>query len=532
LNPHLHEQTESSFCRFLAGFHKPVKKSSLVLFAFFLVCICAIRGYAGLDGMNSYSHDLFVSLDGGWRVLNGQIPYVTFFTDVGTFVHVQTALGLLLAHGHAQGVAYAQALTGCALGIWAYALAARRLSPVFAILFVLIVVLFTVSPSLIGDPAGGITAACLYNRYGYALAALLILEAFYAAPPASRFSPFLGGFSSGAIAALLLFTKISYFLGVGFLLVAMWPCRQQLRLRWFGIAAGFAIVFLPFWLYMQRTLLPMWSSLRLLAEAKHLSILPFTLPPATSASCQMGIVASLAVALLWRDGALSDARRLAIASFAVLAVGAFFLLTNYQHGRVPLLPILGLLIVQQVESRFRSNHREKLLLRTALVLWTCVFIVGSITLDSASLGHALGVRLRGEKIDDSTFNSPRLSGFQDYETWYVALVNDGIGLLQKYRHPSDTVASLDFSNPFSYALGIAPPRGGTPTGLQYRTNFDDDHHLSPEFLFGRATLVMVPETFTDVTLQQTIPRIYGPYLHKNFHLVGQTASWRLYRVNR
>lgn len=524
-------QTEDVLLRLFAAFHKPVKKFSLVLLALFLLCVCAVRAYAGLDNMNAYSHDLFVFLDGGWRVLNGQIPYNSFFTDAGTVVHLLTALGLWLANGRAGGLVYAQALIGCSVGIWAYVLAARRLLPVLAVFFVLTVTFLTISPSLIGNPVTEITVACLYNRYGYALTALLLLEAFSEARLSPSPSLFFGGFSSGAIVALLLFTKISYFLGAGFLLLIMLPCRPQFRLRWFGIAAGFLAVFFPILLFMQGTLSPMWSSLRLLAAAKHLSILPFTIAPAISATCQMSIVALLAIALLWRDGALTQARHLAIVSFAVFASSVFFLLTNYQRGRVPLLAILGLFLIQEIETHFRKSPRENLLLRTAILSWSCVFVFGSIALDTASLGHALGCHLRGYKIGNSTFSSPRLSGFQDAEAWYVALVNDGLGLLQKFRRPSDTIASLDFSNPFSYALGIAPPPGGTPTGLQYRTNFDDNHHLSPEFLFGRATLVMVPDTFTDTTLEETIPRIYGPYLRQHFHLVGQTASWHLYRVN-
>src|ERR1039458_7597176 len=45
--------------------------------------VCMIRAYIGLATMRIYSHDAFVFLDGGWRLLNGQIPHRDFYSDLG-----------------------------------------------------------------------------------------------------------------------------------------------------------------------------------------------------------------------------------------------------------------------------------------------------------------------------------------------------------------------------------------------------------------------------------------------------------------
>ena len=37
--------------------------------------ICVTRAYIGLTGIYIYAHDVFVFLDGAWRVLNGQRPH-------------------------------------------------------------------------------------------------------------------------------------------------------------------------------------------------------------------------------------------------------------------------------------------------------------------------------------------------------------------------------------------------------------------------------------------------------------------------
>ena len=54
------------------------------------------------------------------------------------------------------------------------------------------------------------------------------------------------------------------------------------------------------------------------------------------------------------------------------------------------------------------------------------------------------------------------------------------------------------------------------------------HYVRPEKLFGDEDLVMLPKTFTDDT-QDAVPRIYGPFLEAHFHLVGESAHWKLYR---
>ncbi len=40
---------------------------------------------------------------------------------------------------------------------------------------------------------------------------------------------------------------------------------------------------------------------------------------------------------------------------------------------------------------------------------------------------------------------------------------------------------------------------------------------------------MVPKQFTDPTLTESVPRIYGPYLARHYRLEAESANWRLYR---
>jgi hypothetical protein len=91
--------------------------------------------------------------------------------------------------------------------------------------------------------------------------------------------------------------------------------------------------------------------------------------------------------------------------------------------------------------------------------------------------------------------------------------------------------SLDFTNPFSYSLGIKPAPGGT-TVLQYHTTFSDRFRPSASFLFGSAHLVALPKKFSDGSLDVMIERFYGPYLRAHFREIGESEGWRLfYRTN-
>src|SRR5579863_8805001 len=40
--------------------------------------------------------DIAGTLDGGWRVINGQIPHVDFYTPLGSVTHLIVALGMRL----------------------------------------------------------------------------------------------------------------------------------------------------------------------------------------------------------------------------------------------------------------------------------------------------------------------------------------------------------------------------------------------------------------------------------------------------
>jgi hypothetical protein len=518
--------------RILVLWNLPILDNKLFLagFAAVLFGVCLARAYAGIARIEAYPWDTFSFLDGAWRIANKQIPYRDYFESLGPIIFIQTRLGLLLAHGSVAGFAYSHAVVSAMLGLWSYALSARRLPHTPRVLLCASLVLLAVSPFMVGEAPNKTTAACIHNRYGYVLTALVLVEAFYASKHASRWSEFRGGFSTGTALALALFVKVSYFLGIGLLLIGLFWCRRQTLRRWTGIAAGFGSVFIAFWAFLGYTLAPMWNDMRAIGGAKHIQFQWPAIDAAYQGIAPFLVFVFLAVALLWSEGARDMARNAGILGLAASALGLFYLVTNSQGDRLPLNAVASVLVVQAVSSGFAAAASSQRVARCTLVLWTAFFVFSQAALDLAGTAYAVEGRLRVAGSSLEPFHSPRLAGFRARDGDYVKFVNGGLDLLGKYRQQNDTVMTLDFSNPFPFALGIPPAPGGV-TCLKYRYTFDDTHSPSAERCFGQASLVMLPKKFTDYTMTQVIARLYGPYLADRFHLIGETEHWQLFRHN-
>jgi hypothetical protein len=195
-------------------------------------------------------------------------------------------------------------------------------------------------------------------------------------------------------------------------------------------------------------------------------------------------------------------------------------------------PFISIVIADLLVCNTASLSYPYNLCKGALLLFGTAIL--STVFFSAILSMGFGFY---ERFDPSRsiphMHGARLSGFATAgdDAYYADFVNDGMDLLRRFRAPAETVMSLDFSNPFSYGLGIKPAPGGT-VGWQYKYTFNDKYHLSPEFMFGRADLVMLPKQFSDGSLSESVPRIYGPYLMSHFHQIGESKDWTLYRHAR
>src|ERR1035437_557489 len=195
-----------------------------------LVVILGISIRTGIVPMRSYVNDISFFADNGWRVLWGQRPHADYSSGQGPLTYLLPALGLKLAGGNLNGLGYGNAFAGIVIGIWAYALLVRRVSGLLAMAGAAMLCLLALAPVTLGETFQLSTIAMSYNRLGYALLGLLIVESF----PLREAEPargVWGAFSTGAVCAILLFLKASYFL-VALVLAAVslaWSGRLERR---------------------------------------------------------------------------------------------------------------------------------------------------------------------------------------------------------------------------------------------------------------------------------------------------------------
>ena len=128
-----------------------------------------------------------------------------------------------------------------------------------------------------------------------------------------------------------------------------------------------------------------------------------------------------------------------------------------------------------------------------------------LLMQMAGLGYGIAeARANPEPLGVLRFDSPLLRPLVLYDISpddadyfsngreYVASVNDGIRLLTRHTRQADKVTTLDMANPFAFALGREPQRGGMAAPA-YGVTLNDKHHPSDAWFFGDALVVMVPK---------------------------------------
>lgn len=494
---------------------------------------CLTRAYIGLTGSQGYSHDAFMFFDGAWRMMNGQRPHIDFYSHLGPLTFIPTLAGLWLAHGTALAFGYGQALAALVLGAWAYLLARNRLGDVSTLLMSLSVTLMAVAPSALGFAPLMIAPAMIYNRQGYAVLALVLVETFAERRRDRQPNDFWGGISSGFALAVLLFLKITYFVFASFLVMAFALLRPHTSRRWAGVVIGFGVLSLLICTYLTFNLKAMIRDLMVVGLSKHFHPDLYSFDGIFIQAATLLVLGAMAALLLVLYDKREPARRVAIGSALVCLVGVLLLFGNYELTGFPLAAFLSILIIHAVTVHMPNIKGSLNMLHPFVLLLSSVFVIGFLGIQALSLPFGVAVKLiKAPRFPGLA--SPILKTFVpiDSDHGYATYVNQGLALLRQYRHPTETVMSLDFTNPFSFGLGIKPAPGGT-TVLQYRTTFDQTHRQSAQSLFASADVVMLPQPdfFSDGTLEYSIVPIYGGYLNSHFTLIAQTKYWQLYRRN-
>jgi hypothetical protein len=492
----------------------------------------------GFVPVNRYSHDLFIPLDGAWRILNGQRPHADFSTVLGPVYYLVEAAGIALAGGTAKGLAYASILMSTVLGAWAYLVSRSRLKSGAAIGYTLFVFVLAYAPIALGDPdPTWRTYALVYTRWGFGLMCILLVESAVA-----ERTSFLGGISTGAVCALLLFLKVNFFpIAVVLLGISLLLRWDGLRAR--GVLTGFHLVAVPMVVYLRFDLAAMWRDLQMVAAGRGASVSMLKVLLLAESNWPTFVTTALLAGCI--AAAERDERNgwiiFSYPIWGLVTFGASTLLlsTNYQPSGMPLGWAFALICVSRIMA-WRIAGRLRSRVAISLIVFASAFIVYSMRTDEVSIVLAGVFKTARLRSDVTPFQSDALSGFITFGPanrperptdgqWLGQYVNDGMRLLRQNTSPADSVACLDYVNPFSFALKRPPNAGGT-VWLAYGDSYSDRMKPDPERFLGSAAVVMIPKwpTGTRFLIDGAL-RNFGPYLNAHFRPVAESEFWILER---
>jgi len=509
--------------------------------------VCGLAAFVGMPELREFEHDIFFPLDNAYRVLQGQIPHRDFASAWGPVFYLVEAAGLEISRLRPEGLAYANALFGAVVALWMYAAARARLAPVQASTLAIYTALLITAPFALGFNPLAFCFAMGYNRFGYALLGIIVVECGFEAlaPDAARARWPGRAFAAGAAWALLVFLKISYAaVAVPFLL--LWLCCGSQRLRRLAaLCCGAGAVTAVLLSYLRLNLAGIFRDLADAASGRSGSWHPAAMlsGPVIVECIPLLLLAALLTAGTGKRSS-SDARwrqtRLWLFVLLTAAVGGFLLATNHQSMTLPLGGFAALVLVDGAMARGERPYR----LAAGFLAGLCFLPLA--LMNAVSLGAASWERIRGPQTAAVRLTAERgrsivfgpVESAMTSETGgpaYVEALNDGLRLIRAHAGAGEGVMTMDTLNPFNYLLNRPSPRGGMASAY-YSLVFSDRAHPSAERFFGDARYVLLrkySKTVEDAPIEEYLldglRRVYGPALEERFVPVEETAHWIFYR---
>jgi hypothetical protein len=487
--------------------------SSLIIkYLVSLLIICGATAFVGAVPTRIYGHDDFFLLANGWRIVCGQRPHLDFFSPWGPVTFLVVGLGLALSKASANGIGYGNAIFGLLIGLWAFWLSRGRLSSAPRYILGIYLALLVTSPYALGNSPLLSSHAMVYNRYGYALIGLLLVECFQRQKATNQDAgELLGGVSTGAIASITLFLKASYFaISLPLIAASFLFGRSSIR-RLFGLTLGFGIISFAMLAYLRFDVRAVVEALWMAANArsKTLFLSMLNLQLITQVPALLTLITILYFGTRYKKSAgswLAD-HQLLIWGLLVFALDSLLMISNSsQILAMPLLGVLAILIAHRLtleRQQLRVTEPQISLSRHVFVLGLCaLLVVPQIASDLIGLGNGVFQKAHPSRtMGPVRFTMPHLAPLILYDgesykacngSVYTKYVNDGVALLRKYCDAHDRVLTMDMVNPFPYALKWKPPKGGIAA---IAFNYTLSAHFRPSFdaYFGDATVVMVPK---------------------------------------
>jgi len=514
---------------------------------------CGLAAFAGMPVLGVFEHDTFFSLANAYRVSQGQIPHRDFASAWGPLFFLVQAAGLTISGMRPAGLAYANALFGAAVALWTYLAVRTRLAAAPACALGVYAVLLITAPFPLGFNPLVFSSAMAYNRYGYALLGIILVECGLAAlqPVAGERRGAVRAASIGAAWALLAFLKVTYaIVAIPFLLIWLW-CSADRGKRFAALCGGFGVVAAVLLSYLRFDFADMFRDLAEAASGRGLTWQPRSiLSPAFLIESIPLLLLAAVVTVGTREASSAGApwQRTRLWLFVLLTagVGGFLLSTNHQASSLPLDGFAAVVLVDAAiarrDPRVDANGPPRIL----TVLLGALCFLPLATMNAASLAVASWERYHGVEPAAARLQSERGASMifgpvvssmtsESGGPAYVEALNDGLELIRTRTEAGAGVSTIDMFNPFNYLLDRPSPRGGMAAAA-YNYAFSDAAHPSADRFFGDAQYVLVRKysrSAQDFPIEnyhiQGLLRTYQPMLEQRFRPVEETGHWTLWR---
>ncbi|MBM1171741.1 hypothetical protein [Microvirga arabica] len=515
---------------------RPMKVGPILLVAAALLAL--LLALPGQTVTTRYLNDLFVILDGAYRVAAGQVPNQDFHTPLGPFAYYLTAAGYALSGTLGGTMPTAMALITLLVALPMAHVLSSRLHPFIAIPYGLFLLLILAVPVNLGEGITSLSFAKFYNRIGWA--ALGVLLVMYLRPVRiDRRQTILDTACATVLTLLMLYTKLSY--GVVALAFPLLVLSDRQQRRWSAGAMGATLL-------AALSIELIWqSSLAHLADLR----LAFALDGGLRGTWGQ-IVDHILVNLtdyillfLFAGIALYRTRSVRDLLFYAFCAVAGFLIINQNFQAWGIIMLHGAAAVA-AETILRSESRRPQgvdhgswstaagarLLFLAVVLPTIIYCLAALGLHTAAASVRAGIAVPLPNMEQ--IRVANLWTWSDYDTAtaYHEVLRDGFNALSQLEPKPSRIFVLDQGNAFSMALNAPPARGDTPW-LQWDRTLGNTSYIPPETLLADVQLVMERKlSDSPDAAKGPLPQlqaIYGPYIAAHFDAAGETQHWKLHR---
>ena len=494
--------------------------------------------FPGQTVTTRYLNDLFVILDGAYRVVSGQVPSRDFHTPLGPLAYYLPAAGYVLSGTLGGAMPAAMALAILAFSVPVLHILGSRLHPALALLFGAFLLLILAVPINLGEGITALSFAKFYNRIGWV--ALSILLIMYLRPMRMHEQQsLLDALCATGLTLVMLYTKLTYGIAAIAFLVFMLTDRHQRR--WALATLGLLVITCI-------AVEMIWQSSRAYLDDLHLAFHVDGRLRGTwgqIADHILGNLTDYVLLGLFAGLALRRTRSLRDGLFYLFCAVTGFLIIN-QNFQAWGIVVLHAASAVAAETILRFEDKDVAIpielhwsIRGGAKLLFLALVLPTIVNCTAALGlHMISASIRaGQSIALPHLEQVRVANlwtWGEYDTadLYLMTIRDGAKLLSEMNMNGEKIFVLDLANPFPMILDTPPPKGDMPW-LQWERTFNASAFIPAEKLLTDVTIVMEPKPIGGKTQPEPgsegLKALYGRYIADHFEIARETDHWKVYR---